>query len=183
MSLITVDYFTSPITVANRNNPAVMETLQACIDKHETIFLQKALGYNFAKLMLAGYGVGSPEVRWLTLVEGGEYEDSNFVPIGYWPGFVKNTAPFVSSIANYVFTQWTSELIVQRTGSGDVRTKNENAENADGSLQNWRIWQAMQSDLEKLWAFLRAKGEDVYPEYVSSKVSGSFFSGNNSFGI
>lgn len=163
MSFTDKTYFRGELTIANLSSLPVEESLGYFITKYETEFLNKVLGFAFAKLFIAGLTVvdpATPDQRWLDLKYGKDFTYQTVE--GNWPGFVNSAK--VSPLANFIYYHFTRDQVTQTAGIGQVQTKGENSTSASSVTKLVRAYNEMVNMQIPLITFLLAN-PDEYPEF------------------
>lgn len=160
MPIIDLTYFIGDINIAQLGQAAVQEKVGAYIDKYEAIFLRRLLGYSLSKQFLEGLQAPTVEQKWLDLRDGAEYTGKDG-HLKKWTGFTDKSA---SSIANYVYFEYTRSEARFLVGSGAITPKTENAVRVSPIDLQVFAWNEMVRLNYELYAFLKAK-EDVYGPY------------------
>lgn len=96
------------------------------------------------------------------------------------------SSSYVSPIAGYVYYQWIRDQVSMNTGSGVVKNKNENSDNANPSWRVTDAWNQMAKDIFILWQYLEASfiaNPAMYPSYDRTKIDYAFFQPINIFNI
>ncbi len=94
MALINASYFNGEINIPNTDKPAVLDLLNQFIDKYETQFLKKVLGFGFYNDFMLGLQQVTVEQRWVDLLMGKDYTMLNSLP-NHWRGIVEGFANVV----------------------------------------------------------------------------------------
>lgn len=85
--LIDRSYFIGELNIPNTNQVSVGEVLDWFIEKYETEFLSKVLGYELYKALKAGLIAPVVDQKWTDLIEGVEY--TNLAGrLTFWKGLV-----------------------------------------------------------------------------------------------
>lgn len=106
MSLITPSYFRGEIKIAQLTQPTVLQAVQEAIDRYESEYLKKILGYQLYLDFIAGL-LGSPiQQKWLDLLNGVDFTSSLTYRLTQWQGFVNVSSftPYVPTKPESVFT-------------------------------------------------------------------------------
>lgn len=155
-NLIDESYFVRGLILPQLGQSEVSENVLSYITRYERVFLTKALGYEFSKLMLA-----SPSAaRFASLIGGAEYTIKDVV--SKWEGFT-NTSK-VSPIANYVYYQYLADSAENVVGIGTTQNKAENAMVVSPINKMVMAWSDMRSQLKHLYGYLYAN-QSAYPEF------------------
>lgn len=162
MSLIDDTYFIGEITIAQLSEQSVADNLQIFIDKYEPLFLQEALGYGFAKLMLDN----PTEQRFVDLISGSEYTYNNVLRM--WYGLA-NTDKMYCPIAQYIFYKYVRSQFEQQVGIGTMIPKAENATVVAPTYTLIKAWNDMVGYLHNMHCYLKSN-EDIYPEYKANEA-------------
>jgi hypothetical protein len=157
MALINFEHFFNEFNVAQKAQPAVQDKLQDYIDTYELEYLEGVLGDEFSALVSA-----SPDARFQVIK-------------------ARLTAK-PSPITAYVFFNYQRDMIINATGSGDSKSKPENATRSPESFRMRIAWNIMVDKNKKLWKWL-CDNQATYPEFDIMKVDGSFGLKVNDFGI
>lgn len=158
-SLINSTYFINEITIAQINQPSVLEAVDDMVAKYEGDFIADVLGYSFAKLMLANL----TEARFVSIINGAEFTDVKTGYLKEWKGLANNTTKH-SPIANYIFYKYVRAKHEQQGGITTLRPK---AENADVVTAEYTLIKAYNEMVESICVLLQyiLANLDVYPEF------------------
>ena len=163
MSFTDATYFRGELAIAGLSSAPVTENLGFFITKYETEFLNKVLGYAFAKLFLDGLAVvapATPDQRWLDLRNGKAYTYQNVD--GVWMGF--QNASKQSPLANLIYYHYLRDQISQTVGVGQAQTNAENATIVSPAHKLMRAFNEMVDMQVSLVSYLLANA-DIYPEF------------------
>jgi len=155
-NLIDTTYFFGKINLPQLGQASVSENLTLYINRYERLYLTKALGYEFSKLMLAN----PSEARFVALRTGAEYTIKDVV--SKWEGFVN--AGKVSPIANYVYYQYLADSAENVVGIGTTQNKAENAMVTSPINKMVAAWTDMRDQMKHLYGYLYAN-QSTYPEF------------------
>jgi hypothetical protein len=159
--IIDSTYFYGRLTIAQKDTPAVAQTLTEFIAKHESKYLEKILGYKTAKDFTSAIDA-SPAQKWVDLRDGKEFQDVA-QQWRKWIGF-KNSAK-ESPIANYVYYQWMANEVSNTTGIGEKKLIFANSINYSPSQKMCYAWNEMIEWHCILQLFLEVNKAD-YPDYI-----------------
>lgn len=107
MAIIDYNYFTKKLNLPQTGNTEGRNEVIRFIDTYENEFLKKALGYDLWKAFSDGIaGSGSPDQRWLDLLEGKEFTYQSRTD--KWVGFAPVTSGGSYSINSDNFLELTA---------------------------------------------------------------------------
>jgi hypothetical protein len=155
-NLIDETYFVRGLHLAQLGQLEVSENVESYITRYERVFLTKALGYEFSKLMLAN----PTAPRFVALISGSEYTINDVV--SKWEGFTNLGK--VSPIANYVYYQYLADSAENVVGIGTAQNKAENAMVVSPINKMVLAWNDMRSMLKNLYGYMYAN-QDTYAEF------------------
>ena len=163
--LIDSTYFIGEINLPGLQNEVVEESLNSFIQKYESYYLQRSLGYSLMKSFLAGLEADEPEQKWVDLRDGAEFEGCR--GLDKWTGFINDGKQ--SPIANYVYYYFMRDAATLTSGIGEVKPTGENSSNASGAVKMMRAYNQMCEQTALLHEFLLAN-KDVYTEFDYSHI-------------
>lgn len=143
MSIISPSNFIGEINIPNLDSPGISSNLNGFINKYEPKYLKLVLGNKFADDFAAGLLVDPIEQRWTDL---------------------KNLPELKEAIADYVYCFWIKNQVTMTTGTGEVKTKNENSTIVNPTQKMVRAWNEMVKDNIAVCEWLNEKS-DVYPTW------------------
>ena len=155
-NLIDDTYFVRGLSIAQLGQLEVSENVADYITRYERVFLTKALGYEFSKVML----LTPASTRFAALINGSEYTINDVV--SKWEGFVNLGK--VSPIANYVYYHYLADTAENVVGIGTTQNKAENAMVVSPINKMVMAWNDMRSQLKNLYGYLYAN-QSTYPEF------------------
>ncbi len=170
-TIIDYTYFRDDIYLPQTGNTEGRTLINQFIEKREPEYLKKALGYDLWKAFTTGIeGSGTPDQRWVDLLEGKEYEYASVN--NKWEGF-ENDAK-ISPIANYVYYWYVSKKAVDNTlvGTATGAVDNNTRVNPMDTLVD--AWNSMVDMNRALWEFLYAN-KDTYPEWTYYESSWDYW--------
>ncbi len=166
-NIITYEYFRGGLTLPQTINADGQSLLTQFITQYEFEFLEKALGYELAKGLVAN--IASADPKWKDLREGVEFTDSRS-RLTKWVGFQDNTNK-ISPIANYVYYKFLEDGITDVASIGTVQPKGENADRVYPQLKLQEAWNRMVDMLRILHDYLR-QNPSTYPEFTYHRPIG-----------
>jgi hypothetical protein len=95
--LINAAYFIGDLNIPNTGKTEVAELLDWYIQKYEPEFLQKVLGYQFYKNLLAGLQETTVAQKWVDLLEGKEYTGLD-LQLTKWRGLISQPLDLINAI-------------------------------------------------------------------------------------
>jgi hypothetical protein len=95
--LIDRTYFIGELNVPNTDQVSVGELLDWFIEKYETEFLSKVLGYELYKALKAGLIVPVVDQKWTDLIEGVEYTNLSG-RLTFWKGLVTQPPSIINAL-------------------------------------------------------------------------------------
>jgi hypothetical protein len=161
MAIITVDYFKAGLkNIPNLNDQSVIDAVTYAIDTHEPRYLNKLLGYELTKALLADMGEDSLSPRFDKLLNGAEYQKGD--RLNMWSGLIEETASD-SPIAYYVMVNYLRENASHFTGIGEQVPTSKNANVVSVSNRVMMCYNKMSELNRSLIEFLKSSNE--YPEF------------------
>lgn len=142
MSFIDNTYFIKDITVPV--NTVSQSNIDNYIERYENEILQRLLGYELLKNLLADLSGGNPQTqRFIDLVNGAEFSfDLNGNTVNTkWEGLRNSVKK--SLIAYWVYFNYRNENEAYFSGIGQRRGKGENSEKADITPKIVSVWNKM----------------------------------------
>lgn len=162
--LINNTYFINEITIAQINQPDVVEQVDDLIAKYENVFLRDVLGYSFTKLMLANIA----DARFVALLNGAEFTNVWTTYLDKWDGLA-NSITKHSPIANYVFYKYVRAKHEQQGGISTLRPKAENADVVTAEYTLIKAYNEMVDMIHKCRQYLISE-KVTYPEFDMNQV-------------
>lgn len=171
MSIITeTDFELNDLIGINFSNDdgATSERLQACIDKYEPKFLQKLLGYEFSRDLLAYVNEVTPTANPIfdAILQGKESTDEC--------GVLQKFEGIKLSIVHYVYRYWRKENATNATENGDVIQGVEaTSKNTSAVPRLVEVWNQMVENNIKCYEYIDSDIQN-YPSvlaYIESPKS------------
>lgn len=177
--LINSTYFVGDINLPNTDNAAVAEMLNFFIAKYEPELFQKAWGYAFYKAFYDGITALPIAQRWIDLLYGVEYTNSNGV-LSKWRGLIETEAPVYSFGSGLQYRQ--PELL--QAGVTPGFTSGVNTVTFDGTdgAPDFRGWEiiperigqgTMKKNIDYTWDIVT--GEWTLLEYLDTFQDTEYF--------
>lgn len=200
MRFIDSTYFDGDLTVVGVNTAPILAALDAAINEHEPICLDKVLGCGFAELFYTGlldysggafsngfstgFDIGHIPERWRWLRDG--YVFNTSCKTIRWTGLMN--ADKRSLLANYVYFWYKRGHISQTNQSGtEELSKGENSTNAIIDQKSILAWNRMAEWVCLLHHILCyavfEDGTRIYPEFKVYDTDCELFHSINMFGI
>lgn len=180
-SLIDAGFFIRDISVPNTSNPAILERLNAFIEKYEKECLVTLMGYELYELFIVNYN----EPRMSEIIGGGLYTVNG---VQYkWQGLVYDINN--SLLAYYVYYYFQSSSATQTLGVSTSTIKTESGVSvspADKMMEAWNNYSRQSKNfISFLWYKEDANGDRLYPEVSLNHLSLALNLSrtNNIFGI
>lgn len=106
----------------------------------EPQWLQRALGYAFARAFADGLAATPVADKWIKLRDGNSYRDEEGV-LRYWQGFknVQNQSP----VANYIYCCYTQNNLSITTEKGERTERDNGYANTNALYKQLRAWNEM----------------------------------------
>lgn len=185
MATIDATYFFRHLTVAQKSDTNVSNSLSMFIDEHEDQLLLDLFGYELYKAYKAGIAVlPTPDAKWTDIRDGKEYTNRAGL-LTKWRGLKYTVGSSKSSlIAAYVYWHWMQNEATTTTGTGEKKANAQNADNASPAQKMVWAWNWMVDQIEELCEFLLSNETD-YPEFQEqyARIPCSLLKKQNVFGI
>lgn len=143
MSIITPANFNAENAIGQREQAPVASLIQSFIDKYEPIFLKKLLGLKLYNDLVAGLAVEPVDPKWTFIVD-----DTELKPM----------------LVDYVYYWYMGNDKTVTVGSGQAKSKLENAHLASNEDKRVRAWNEMVG-----YARLFTLSTVDYPDYVKPR--------------
>lgn len=140
MSFIDASYFVGELTIPNSDQEPVVERINWFIEKYETQFLQKLMGYPLYKSFLAGINVvlpAVPDIKWINILYGTEYTDFRG-DLQKWKGLIVTDSPIYNLSGGLVYKKplyLTAGVTVGLSVGANTATFD-----GTGGKDDWRGW-------------------------------------------
>lgn len=138
--LIDKSYFVGDLDIPNTGDLPVSERVIWFIQKYESDFLQKLLGYPLYKVFIAGLNVtppATPEQRFIDILYGKEYTDLNGI-LRKWQGLIVTDSPTLNIAGGYVYRK--PEYVTVGVTPGITAGANTLTFDGTAGKADWRGW-------------------------------------------
>lgn len=166
------------LNISGTEDANVRTKITTFITKYEDEYLLKALGYPLYKLLKADAYPNPVASRFINLMNGAEYEDSN----GFTRKFPGLKVAIGNPLANYVWYWFNRDNVSYNTIMGEKKAATENSANASQMLKQSRAWNEMVDFTIQLWKYLDAN-DDVYTEFDICQTDYNLFRHINSLNL